>query len=212
MISLRKIIRETLENSKTGEFIKSQIKHINDFKCVNFSSNEWEYIKKTNGDSYYLHTLIKNENNKWTFTIDVHWNFVTNNNTSNKGKEYEITFGPYNSLEEMVKDLNIKLKNNPIMSPELYEDDYDNNMDLDNIKLIEKLKKMSNKINSVARNYDVFSDLCKIYDDTLNLSSSQMMKYMKKNYPTSADKQTCSLILQKMGKIDFYEKMKNFVS
>lgn len=212
MKELRKIIRESLQFSQMGETIKNKIKPISDFKCTNFNSNEWDYTKKTSGNSYYLHVKIKNQDNKWTFYIEVYWNAITNHNTSNRGKEYNITFGPYTSLDDMTNDVSKKLKNNPIMSPNVYEDDYDNNMDLDILKLIDNLKKMGPKINSIARKNDVFSDLCKIYDDTLKMSKDDVHKYIKNNYPTSSDKQTCSLILQKMNKIDFYGKMKNFVS
>jgi hypothetical protein len=117
-MSLRKIIRENIENI-TGT---NQLFDIDGFEFVNKKTDKnnnilWKYSKSIKSGSsnrkdndYIFNVFIaKTPNENWYYKFFVYWKTHTSDFTSGKGKDFDLQFGPFDSLEAMEKDAGIPI-------------------------------------------------------------------------------------------------------
>ena len=212
-MNIRKIIREALEqvvNQETsGEKIAQDIAYLKSFS-LNKKENKgnsviWIFDHKQK--DYILRFYIQNNKSEdtWSAKVFIYWKEPSRDFTNAKGKDYEHSFGPYSSYEEMVDELNRKLKNNPLISTDSYMDDDNTQFNKDLIELLKILMEYGQKLEAVK---DVhFKDLKKIYNEVKNIKTMDELKdYIDNKAPDEEDKQTLLLILQKMYQLDFYLK------
>lgn len=212
-MNIRKIIRETLEKSlnkqETEKEFDKDIVYLKNFSLNKKENKEnkaiWVFDHKEK--DYTLRFYIQNDkkNNLWSAKIFVYWKITTRDFTNAKGKDFEISFGPFQSYDEMIVELNRKLANNPIISLENYTDDDNTQFDKDLTEMFRLLLKNVDKLKIVRDEH--FNDLKKIYKKIKLINSEEeLKKYIYDLCPTKEDKQTTLLVLQKIYKLDFYLK------
>ena len=216
-MSLRKIIRESLEQIVNNELIK-----IDGFDFVNHKTDQegnllWKYKKRIKSgtssreDSDYIFNLFiaKTPNENWYYKVFVYWKKHTKDFTSGKGKDFDLQFGPFNSLEELEKDLNYNLNKNILFSTNNYKDN--NKIQLDNeiYRMIDKVKGVYEKLLSCTDPY--FDDL-KEEMTHLMQEKPKIDLYLSKNYPDEDDKQQLLLILSKIGSLDNLKEIEGIKS
>lgn len=216
-MSLRKIIRESLEQIVNNELIK-----IDGFDFVNYKTDQegnllWKYKKRIKSgtssreDSDYIFNLFiaKTPNENWYYKVFVYWKKHTKDFTSGKGKDFDLQFGPFNSLEELEKDLNYNLNKNILFSTNNYKDN--NKIQLDNeiYRMIDKVKNVYEKLLSCTDPY--FDDL-KEEMTHLMQEKEKIDLYLSKNYPDEDDKQQLLLILSKIGSLDNLKEIEGIKS
>lgn len=212
-MNIRKIIKE--EISKILD--KHQLERNFDKDIIylkGFSLNKSEQKKDDNiwvfdhkEKDYTLRFYIQNNkiNDSWSAKVFIYWKTPSKELTNAKGKDFEHSYGPFISYEEMIKELNRKLANNPLISIKNYIDDDNTQFDKDIIIMIKRLLKHENEISVVKDKY--FDDLKKIYNKVRILNTDDELKnYIKKETTNETEKQTMLLILQKIYQLDFYLK------
>lgn len=206
-MNLRKIIRESLEQLIDNELIK-----IDGFDFVNQKTDEngnllWKYTKKIKSgtssreDSDYIFNLfiVKTPNENWYYKVFVYWKKQTKDFTSGKGKDFDLQFGPFYSLEKLEKDLHYNLNHNILFSTNNYKDN--NKIQLDNeiYTMIDRVNKVYDKLLSCEDPY--FDDL-KEEMVHLRKEKPEVDLYISKNYPDEDDKQQLLLILSKIDSLN----------
>lgn len=192
-----------------ANIIKKFSSFLKDFSYVGFSqvkdTNFWHFSHKF--PEYTFKITFAEKNEKWKAKIFVYWKKRTKDMTAGAGKDFEFKFGPYNLFSELIIDMKRKIENNPIMGQQLYDDDYQFNMDKEAIPLMIALKKSKDKLFSVEN--DFFDDLKKIYNKIKNIPEDKWLDYCRIKNKSEADKQDFLLDLQKLHKLDYYVEMKN---
>lgn len=210
-MNIRLIIREELEkimSPKTSEEVFDRdISYINGFKLLKKetknNSDIWVFEHRTKDYfiRFYLHK--DKENREWSGKIFVYWKEYTSDFTSAKGKDFEYKFGPFKSYKEMIADLNRKLKNNPLMSKDIYLDDNKTQLDNDILEMLKRLLNSKDKLYQVKDKK--FNDLKRIYNKIYQFNEDEQFRnFLQKEYPGEEDKQTLLIILQKIHQLDFY--------
>lgn len=212
-MNIRKIIRESLEQAldkhETEKEFDKDISYLKGFslnkKEAKGNKTVWVFDHKEK--DYTLRFYIQNdkENDSWSAKVFVYWKIPTRDFTNAKGKDFESSFGPFESYEEMIIELNRKLANNPLISLDSYVDDDNTQFDKDVVAMLDLLIKSGDKISTVRDEH--FNDLKKIYKKVKTINSDEeLKKYISDLAPAEEDKQTILLILQKIYKLDFYLK------
>lgn len=210
-MNIRKIIREQLETVINKQDLANKfdqdIVYLKGFslnkKEIKGDNTIWVFDHKEK--DYILRFYIQKNNptDKWHAKVFIYWKEPSKEYTNAKGKDFDATFGPFNSYEEMVSELNRKLKNNPLISLGNYIDDDNTQFDKDVIEMLEQMLKKGDKIDAVKDTH--FKDLKKIHKVTRNIKSEEeLKKYINDNWPDEEDKQTLLLILQKIYQLEFY--------
>lgn len=216
-MNLRKIIRESLE-----QMINSQLIEIDGFKFIGHKTDEngnliWKYSKKIKSgtsskeDSDYIFNVFiaKTPNENWYYKVFVYWKKKTNDFTSGKGKDFDLQFGPFDSLENLEKELNYNLKHNILFSSNNYKDNNKIQLDDEIYTMIDKVKGVYDKLLSCTDPYfddlkDEYNHLCK--------SRPEVDLYISKNYPDEDDKQQLLLILSKIDSLNNLKEIETIKS
>lgn len=217
-MNLRKIIRENIENI-TGA---NQLFKIDGFDFINkkIDTNNnivWKYSKKIKSgtsnkkDSDYIFNffIAKTPNENWYYKFFVYWKTQSNHNTSGKGKDFELQFGPFNSLDVLEKDLYYNLNHNTLFSFNNYKDN--NKIQLDNeiFEMIEKIRDVYDKLLTCVDPY--FDDLKKEIPNLFK-EKEQVQSYIDSYYPDEDDKQQLLLVLSKIGSLHNLKEIENIKS
>lgn len=219
-MNLRKIIREELEkvinNDNLANKFDQDITYLKDFS-LNKKENKrnsiiWVFDHNKHQDYIIRFYIQKNiEEKNWKAKIFIYWKEPSKEFTHTKGKDIDFSFGPYSSYKEMIDELNRKLKNNPLISPDNYLDNNKKQLDLEVIEMIKRMLKKSDKIEQVKDIH--FKDLKKLLKKVKHLKTyEEIDKYTDDNAPETGDKQTLLLTIQKIDQLDFYlhkEKMES---
>lgn len=210
-MNLRRIIREQIENLVEPQVIEKEfdkdIIYLDGFKFSGKKQVEgysiWVFeIKRKD---YILKFYIqKNEQtDRWTAKLYIYWKKLTGDFTNAEGKDFEQTFGPFGSYEEMVQELNRKLKNNPLISTDNYIDDNKSLFNREILNIIEKVKDNKEKITKVKDKK--FNDLKEILKSIeTSKDNEELIKKINELAPEEEDKQTLLMDLQKIYQLDFY--------
>jgi hypothetical protein len=208
-VNIRKIIREELEKAlKKPEIqIGHDIAYLNGFSLIDQASKGhvkiWVFEKKHKDYAIRVYLQKDNENKQWSGKIFIYWKKVTKELTNAQGKDYEFPFGPYASYQEMVTDLNRRLRNHPMISADNYLDDNKIQLNNDVVALLEILKKQKQKLATVKDKK--FNDIKRIFNAISKINDIEgLKKWANENAPEEEDKQSLSLKLQKMFQLDFY--------
>ena len=168
-MNIRKIIRESLEQAldkhETEKEFDKDISYLKGFslnkKEAKGNKTVWVFDHKEK--DYTLRFYIQNdkENDSWSAKVFVYWKIPTRDFTNAKGKDFESSFGPFESYEEMIIELYRKLANNPLISLDSYVDDDNTQFDKDVVAMFGLLIKNGDKISTVRDEH--FNDLKKIF-------------------------------------------------
>ena len=104
----------------------------------------------------------------------------------------------------MIKDLNTKLKNNPLISPNNYFDDNNSQLLKDTMQLIRVLKGKKADLDSVDDKH--FKDLKKISQEINNLNTDEELEEYAKNKSGDVLEQGFWLTLNKIFQINFFKQ------
>jgi len=216
-MNIRKIIRESLEQTMNDQLIK-----IDGFKFVDKKTDEndnliWKYSRNIKSgssnreDSDYIFNLYlaKSKNNNWYYKIFVYWKKHTSQSTSGRGKEFELQFGPFNTLDELKSNLTYNLKHNNLFSPNNYKDNNKLQLDDQIYIMIDKVKDVYDDLNSCDDSY--FEDLKKEIPHLFK-EKPEVDLYIKKNYPDEDDKQQLLMILNKIDSLKNLKEIENIKS
>jgi hypothetical protein len=218
-MSLRRIIREQIEALVEPQVIEKEfdkdIIYLDGFKFVEKKQKDgysvWVFeIKRKD---YILKFYIqKNESTeRWAAKLFIYWKKLTGDFTSAEGKDFEEHFGPFKTYEELVFELNRKLKNNPLISPQNYIDDNKSLFNKEIVNIIEKVKDSKEKIRSVKDKK--FNDLKEILKTIESIKDTdELIKKINQLAPEEEDKQTLLMDLQKIYQLDFYLNKENMDS
>jgi hypothetical protein len=212
-VNIRKLIKEELEKVLNKQETEKEFdKDISYLKGFSLNKKEdkgnvmvWVFDHKEK--DYTLRFYIQNnkKNDSWSAKVFIYWKTPSKEFTNAKGKDYEHSFGPFESYEEMIKELNRKLENNPLISLDSYLDDDNTQFDKDTFIMFELLFKNGDKLKAVRDEH--FNDLKKIYNKVKSIKThEELKKYINEIAPNEEDKQTILLVLQKIYKLDFYLK------
>jgi hypothetical protein len=217
-MSLRKIIRENIENI-TGT---NQLFDIDGFEFVNKKTDKnnnilWKYSKSIKSgtsnrkDSDYTFNVFiaKTPNENWYYKFFVYWKTHTSDATSGKGKDFDLQFGPFDSLEVMEKDLMHNLNHNTLYSFNNYKDN--NKIQLDNeiFTMVERAREVYDKLKSCSDPY--FDDLKKELPNLFK-EKPKVQLYIDDSYPDEDDKQQLLLMLSKVGSLDNLKEIESIKS
>lgn len=210
-MNIRKLIIETLETVVNKEQVEKKfdqdIIYLKGFKLSKKENkgNSEIWIFQHKQKDYILRFYIQHnkKDDNWVAKVFIYWKEASKNFTNAKGKDYEHTFGPFSSYEEMIEELNRKLKNNPLISTDSYMDDDNTQFDKDVVVLLKKILTQGKKISLVKDSH--FKELKKIYNDVKDIKTmDELNNYITKKAPDEEDKQTLLLTLQRMYQLDFY--------
>lgn len=213
-MNIRKIIRESLE-----QIMANQLIEVDGFKFIEHKTDEngnfiWKYSRNiksgssTRKDSDYIFNLYiaKTPSENWYYKFFVYWKKHTSDFTSGRGKDFDLQFGPFKTLEELEGNLKYNLKHNTLISPNNYQDN--NKIQLDNeiYMMIDKIKKIHEEINSCTDPY--FDDLKKELPHLMK-EKPEVDLYIDKNYPDEDDKQQLIMILNKVDSLKNLKEIEN---
>jgi hypothetical protein len=217
-MSLRKIIRENIENI-TGT---DQLFDIDGFEFVNKKTDKnnnilWKYSKSIKSgtsnrkDSDYTFNVFiaKTPNKNWYYKFFVYWKTHTSDSTSGKGKDFDLQFGPFDSLEAVENNLMHNLNHNILYSFNNYKDN--NKIQLDNeiFTMVERVREVYDKLKSCSDSY--FDDLKKELPNLFK-EKSEVQLYIDDSYPDEDDKQQLLLMLSKIGSLDNLKEIESIKS
>jgi hypothetical protein len=218
-VNIRKIIKEEIAKLMDKRDLENKfdqdIVYLKGFSLNKKEDKEnmsvWVFDHKEKDYTLRFYIQKNKKNESWNAKVFIYWKIPTKEFTNAKGKDFEHSFGPFNSYEEMVKELNRKLANNPLISLESYLDDDNTQFDKDLVKMTELLLKHGKQLETVKDGH--FNDLKKIYNKIKNIKSiDELKKYLNEKAPNEEDKQTLLLILQKVYQLDFYLKKEQLES
>lgn len=210
-MNIRKIIKEELEkvlNKKESEVKFDQdIVYLNGFILTKKENKSdvtiWVFEHKTKDYTIRFYLKKTNSSDSWLAKIFIYWKTASRDFTNAKGKDYEHTFGPFSSYDEMILELNKKLENNPLISKNNYLDDNRTQFDNDILEMLKLLKKKRDKLFSIKDKH--FNDLKIIYNETRKINTIDgLVKYIDEKAHDEDDKQYFLLTLQKIFQINFY--------
>ena len=134
---------------------------------------------------------------------------ITLNGMPNKGKDFDLQFGPFDSLEVMEKDLMHNLNHNTLYSFNNYKDN--NKIQLDNeiFTMVERAREVYDKLKSCSDSY--FDDLKKELPNLFK-EKPEVQLYIDDSYPDEDDKQQLLLMLSKIGSLDNLKEIESIKS
>lgn len=212
-MNIRKFIKEEIEKVLDKQGMEKKFdQDISYLKGFSLNKKEekgdniiWVFDHKEKDYTLRFYVQKNKKNDNWSAKVFIYWKIPTKDFTNAKGKDFEHSFGPYSSYQEMVEELNRKLKNNPLISIGSYLDDDNTQFDKDVVVMIQRLIKYGKQIESVRDEH--FGDLKKIYNKVKDIKTmDELKKYINEKAPDEGDKQTMLLILQKVYQLDFYLK------
>lgn len=227
LVKLKLLIRECLQesfnsenilkNNQLGEKLKVDINFLNKgFNFEKFENNKdyyrWTFIFISKGDTYKSVFYVVNKNDKWYCKNEVYWLEEEEKFTPNAGKDNEVKFGPFNSYNEMVEEIDRKLNNNPLFSTENFEDDYVDGLNDEIVDLLKDLQLKANDLyisnNNKIDSKGSFDELLIIYNEIKDLKEEDLKDFANNKWPNEEDKMTAILNLQNSEKDEFYKGMK----
>lgn len=212
-MNIRKFIKEEIEKILDKQDLEKKFdQDISYLKGFSLNKKEekgdniiWVFDHKEKDYTLRFYVQKNKKNDNWSAKVFIYWKIPTKEFTNAKGKDFEHSFGPFASYEEMVKELNRKLANNPLISLDSYLDDDNTQFDKDVVVMIQRLIKHGKQLEAVKDEH--FNDLKKIYNKVKDIKTmDELKKYINEKAPDEEDKQTMLLILQKVYQLDFYLK------
>ncbi|GIV43994.1 MAG: hypothetical protein KatS3mg035_1117 [Bacteroidia bacterium] len=206
-MSLRKLIREYIEDAVNQDFIESEIDSIVDFDLIEKKEEggkvTLKYEFKENDYTIRLY-IVKTSSDNWYYKLFVYWKAFSKSFTSGKGKDFELQFGPFENFDDLKKSLNYSINNHVLLSKKNFHDNNKTQLDDEIFMLINDLKKYKEKIEITDNKY--FNDLKRILPKLID-HDYRVKHYIAKEFDDEEDKQNLILILQKMYKLDLHNQI-----
>lgn len=204
-MELRKLIREIIEDAmdlrgeKFNKNLQDKIDFLKGFQFKEYKENgekeAWKFYKYE-GETVFSAIIIKEGPDLWKFKLNI-------NGKLNKGGLKEI--GPMNGFLSFSYEIDKCLENNPILNPENFNDDLED----DKIKIIQKFihelkhkAKILRIINS--ENLNDLKDIYNFIESKPEMAMEKIIDILEDQYENLDN---LLLVLQKVEKIDFYKKM-----
>jgi len=215
---IKKLVTEALtqvftgEQQVTGAQLQQDVDLLKNYTQVSHrlidSANTWKFEFQTEDKSYLSHVfVVLYPNGACKMRIEVDWKVKSKENTAGAGKDFVITFGPYLSYEEMVSELNRKLKNNSLIGSNLLSDNNDFQLDREMVELLKRLKENIAEIRSL--NHPSLKTLERTYELIKDIPDEKgLYEFCKKNFVGWLLKQGMIYKLQNIDKIPFYRSFK----
>lgn len=218
---IRKLVNEVLqaaadavpgEQMLTGAQLQQDIDILKNYTKLGTrvidGAKTWKFEFKTEDRSYLSHVfIVQYPNESCKMRIEVDWKVKSKENTAGAGKDFVMTFGPYPSYEEMVTELNRKLKNNPMIGPELYHDNNDLMLDKEIVELLKRLKENIGEIRSL--NHPSLKTLERTYELIKDIPDDKgLYKFTDENFKGWLFKQGMIYKLQNLDKLPYYRSLK----
>ena len=171
----------------------------------------WKFEFKTPDNSYLSHAFfVEYPNEVWKMRLEVDWKISTKHNTAGAGKDFVMAFGPFNSYDILVSELNRRLHNNPMIGTELYNDNNDTMLDREIIELLMRLKKQIGEIREL--NHPALHSLIEIYEAIKDIPDKGLAKFCDDNFKGWLLKQGVIYKLQDIDKLPYYRSIKTMHS
>ena len=210
---LKKIIREEINSlvsntKETAKKLRQEVVYLKELPFKSFTEKNGKEIWffANNIVSYKIKFyVVKDSSEQWTAKLLVFWIKETRMPTSDAGKEIEKDFGPFESIDDLIIELNRKLENNLFLATDMYKDDCKENMNNEIILLLKRLKTLEKEIGEIKHGY--FDELRMIHKDIKNLSDDKLREYSNEQAEEEVDKQFLILTLEKMNRLGYYADM-----
>lgn len=204
-IKIRNLIMElTYQTDDCSVSLLNDIDYLKDFSLNNKHSDEqndfWIFYFYTHNKDYKIICSVTREksNDVWSLKSQTFWKDFNKKKTPGSGMEYSVDIKGVKGYKEFVDTVNRKLKNNPMVNSDLYHDDYGFAMTKEVVREIIRLMIEYPKIKSLT-NSAYYDELKKLYNDTLDLSVEETIKYIDDNYPGADRKQ---MLIYKLNSMD----------
>lgn len=218
-MNIRKLIREELEKIIDKKTLEHKFdKDILYLKGFSLNKKEdkgnftvWIFDHKEKDYTLRFYIAKNKERDNWSAKVYVYWKIPSKELTNAKGKDFELPFGPYDSYEELVKDLNRKLINSPTISADNYMDNDNTQFNKDLVIMSQMMLKHGDKIMSVKDKH--FDGLKKLYNQVKDIKTlEELQKFIDDKAPDEEDKQMLLLTIQRVYQLDFYLAMEEMKS
>lgn len=202
---LKAIIKEEIERFMNEKVFKKDFEYLQPFKYMgkikNLEKDCYYFVLSHKGNDL-IASLSKNKKG-WFFSLHYDGNQVEN--------DAKVKWGPYNSYEEMKKEVNPKLKNNMQFSTGNLKNSKRDAENDDILFRIRKLDKIGDKILSLKEGN--LEDLKKLYKNylkikALNLTDIQFVDKLREIYNHNVTGITN--VLNKIPQVDYYKKLEKF--
>lgn len=200
---IKKIIREAFERAEIGDLPNLDL---DGFVLVSKKNQNgvifWKYSMID--ENYIFNIVIANKNSSWSYKLFIYWKALSKKNTIGKGKDFEIQYGSFDSVGDLLSHLKRTIKNNNLFNPSNYHDNNKTQLDDEIFRMIEELRLYKDEIKATDNSY--FKDLKKILDNLLD-SRDRVKEFLDKNYPDEEDKQLLLLVIQKIHKLRIHNQI-----
>jgi hypothetical protein len=208
---LRKLIRESVEEAVSVLKFQEDMPFLGKYKLdetrmIN-GAKTWRFEFSTDDNSYRSKVfLVGYPDGSFKMKLDVYWKTSTKDNTAGAGKDFTRTYGPYLSYEEMAKELNRVMTNNPLIGTHLY---FDNNEKMFDREICRMLTVLKEKIGEVRElNHPSLRVLEKVYDAIKDIPEDELEKFCDENFRGWLQKQGLIYKLQSLDKIPYYKSLR----
>lgn len=203
MERIRKIIKEALESAAISDLPNLDI---DGFKLASKKNQDgvtlWKYSMIE--ENYVFNIIIANKNSNWSYKLFIYWKALSKKNTSGRGKDFDIKYGPFDNIDDLLNHLRKTINNSNLFRPSNYHDNNKTQLDDEIFKMIEELRLYKDDIELSSGSY--FNDLKKVSSNLLG-SPEQAKQFIDKEYPDEEDKQFLLLIIQKIHKLRIHSQI-----
>ena len=212
---IRKMILEVISQSElepSGTKLQQDIDLLKNYTLIETKiisgANTWKFEFKTQDESYLSHAfIVQYPNGVCKMRLEVDWKVTTKHNTVGAGKDFVMVFGPFQSYDEMVTELNRKLKNHPMIGSNLYKDNNDFQLDNEIVTLLKRLKENIAEIHSL--NHPSLKTLERTYELIKDIPDDEgLAKFADENFKGWLLKQGMIYKLQNLDKIPYYRSLR----
>lgn len=210
---VRAVWNTPAESSITpGKALRDDVLFLKDYtllgtKPIN-GAKTWKFEFKTPDSSYLSHAFfVQYPNEAWKLRLEVDWKIKSKDLQVGAGKDFVMTFGPFRSYNEMVRELNRRLHNNPMIGTELYQDNNDLMLDREIIKLLKRIKENIGQIKEI--DHPSLKTLENMYERIKDIPEEDLHKFCDDTFRGWAQKQGVIYKLQNIDKLPYYRSVKS---
>lgn len=177
-------------------------------KVIN-NARTFRFEFRTDDGSYWSYVLfVLYPNGRAKMKLETDWKVTTKDNTAGAGKDFTMVYGPFESYDEMVSELNRKLNNNPLIGgSRILQDNNDTMLDQEIVKLMKNIKE---KIDDIRKlNHPSLKTLEQIYSVIKDIKEEELGKFCSDNFKGWLLKQGVIYKLQDIDKLPFYKSLES---
>jgi len=217
---IARVVQEVFDQGEPGaatadEKLQRDVLFLKAYKLLGTNrvngAKTWKFEFKTADNSYVSHALfVEYPDESWRIKLEVDWKVSTKHNTAGAGKDFTMVYGPFDSYDRMVEELNRRLHNNPMIGTGLYNDNNDAMLDREIVELLIRLKKQIGEIREL--NHPALKSLIEVYDVIKDIPDEDLAKFCDDNFKGWLLKQGVIYKLQDIDKLPYYRSIKTMHS